>query len=58
MTGFNSTRCPVSAAIVKAYREAFGEDVRVQWLDETGVTYGRDERENNGLRDISAKQGD
>lgn len=40
MTGFNSKTCPLSAAIVRAYREVFGDDVRVLLVREGGVERG------------------
>lgn len=37
---FSSVRCPLSAAIVRAYREVFGDDVRVLLVREGGVERG------------------
>ncbi len=43
-TAFNSKACPVSAAIVKAYREGFGEDVRVLAVRENGFEHDPEKR--------------
>ncbi len=46
-TKFSSKQCPQSAAVILAFREAFGESARVLWLDENGVQHGQDERQRD-----------
>ena len=42
---FSSRKCPRSAEFVLAMREAFGPDVEVAHINESGFVYGHDERE-------------